>query len=166
MSQTIVNRKTLAKVLGISVRTVANLETDGVVQPVERGQPGRSSTFDLAQAVPAYIAHETPNGRTEARARKELANAKLAELKLAKERGELVKLDDVLRECSVFDRALVAKLRAIPNRAVNLGIVDRVRAAQLDALIRELREEISNWKHIEDGQQAIDDAEPIEGDAQ
>jgi phage terminase Nu1 subunit (DNA packaging protein) len=148
MTDLLVDRRTLATVLNCSTRHLINLEAEGVIVPHAKGRAGRASTYDLRVCVPAFLAHVSRNGpsaKSEAKARRDLATAQLAELKLQKELRQLVAIDDVAHQGQVFAKAITAKLRTIPNRAVNVGILAREHAHELRGLIREVQGEIASW---------------------
>ncbi len=50
-----VDRPTLARVLGVSVRSIDRLETSGILVPVGKPRRGTPSRYDLVIAVPAFI---------------------------------------------------------------------------------------------------------------
>jgi len=81
-------------------------------------------------------APERPIVRLDALDRKRTADAQLAELKLARERGELVPAADVesawLEVCDAVREALLG----VPAELVAEGIVPAVREADADAVVR------------------------------
>jgi phage terminase Nu1 subunit (DNA packaging protein) len=95
----IVRRPEAQKILGLAARSFARLEAEGVIVPSSRGRPGKASSYDLAVVVPQYIQHlKSVSGQSAeraARARRDLAVAKLNELKLRERRGELAEVKDV-----------------------------------------------------------------------
>jgi len=84
----------------------------------------------------------------EARARKVAAEAEIAELELAKVRGELVVADDVVTAWSDTLASLKAKLVSVPSKAAPIVASDDTAGGcqkVLDDLIREALEELSNY---------------------
>jgi phage terminase Nu1 subunit (DNA packaging protein) len=143
----IVNRKALAQVLGVSVRHLANLEADGVIRATSRKRGAHGSQFDLTQAVPAYVAHVSAQAEPgDARRRKDSAAAHLMELRAAEKAGTQVSAQAVIDQGVAFAKAVQAKLRSIPSRAVNTAAIPRESAAPLKAVIHDVLREISEWK--------------------
>lgn len=89
-----VARQKLANLFGVDVRTIKNL--------VDEGMPKRArGRFDLAVCVPWYLERERERARGNkglndldlARQRKTVAEARLAELNLAKEEAHLIPME-------------------------------------------------------------------------
>lgn len=84
----------------------------------------------------------------EARARKVAAEAEIAELELAKVRGDLVVAEDVISAWSDTLSSLKAKLISIPSKAAPIvAVEDNAGVCQhlIEDLIREALEELSNY---------------------
>ena len=84
----------------------------------------------------------------EARTRKVNAEAEIAELELAKIRGELVVAEDVVKAWEDVLGALKAKLMAIPTKGAPVVATESEAGkcqAILEDLIREALEELSNY---------------------
>lgn len=84
----------------------------------------------------------------EARARKVAAEAEIAELELAKVRGDLVIAEDVISAWSETLAGLKAKLISIPSKAAPIvAVEDNAGVCQhiIEDLIREALEELSNY---------------------
>lgn len=84
----------------------------------------------------------------EARARKVTAEAEIAELELAKVKGELVVADDVIKAWSDTLMGMKAKIMAIPSKAAPImAAEDTAGGCQkiLEELVREALEELSNY---------------------
>lgn len=130
----------LARLLGITARTVRNLAQE---RTIERAAPGR---FSASAAIQAYIAHRersaTRRGggdraaKESAEARLKQAQAEAAEIKAATLRGELVPAAEVTSAWASILRDVRAALLAVPSRV----------GARLPALtahdIREIENEI------------------------
>jgi len=146
----IVDRRQLAKILGVSVRHIATLEADGVIVPVLRGKGGRASTYALETVVPSYITSFSSApavGRDrEARGRRDDAAARLMELRIAEQQGRLVDIETVIRDGRSHVLGWTAMVRSLPRQAVNTGVVTRENESRLAALCRQLLLEISKWK--------------------
>ena len=69
----------------------------------------------------------------EAKRRKELANAEMAELNLAKEQGKVVDLEELERSLAHRFAELSSRIRKVPERVVN-----RVLASESEAEVKEI----------------------------
>jgi phage terminase Nu1 subunit (DNA packaging protein) len=161
----LVTRAQLAKVLGVSVRTVANLEADEVLEPKRRGRGGRASLYDLKVAVPDYIAH-VEHGKPgaadkEARTRKDLATARLTELRYQREAGEMVPRDEAVFQGQQFSKAVAVGVRSIPRRLTHAGVIGREQEPAAAAVCRDLLKGMATWKGVEDTDRAIAEAESL-----
>lgn len=147
-----VDRAQLARLLGISTRQVSYLESDGILKPMKRGKGGRASRFDALEVVPAYIARLTAeDGDTLApRDRKDLAQARLTELRVQRETGVLIERDLVVRAGQQYTRAWVAKLRVLPRQLANAGLIPLDLIPAIEARIRALQEDIAAWRVPDD----------------
>jgi hypothetical protein len=139
----------------MGLRTFDRLESEGVIAAASPGRGGRPSLYDLTVTVPAYLAHERKRlgagvPAEDARARRDRSQAELNELRLAEHRKELLPRERVVIEGQAFAKALQAKLRALPRRMVQAGIVTREHEPAAAALVREALEEISRWTSMAD----------------
>ena len=144
--QWLVTRPELAQVLGCSERQVTRLEAARVLKPAALGRGGRGSLFDLRVVVPAYVAHVRAERPQTARERRDSSAAELNELRLARERRELVPVADVVRDGQAFVVATMAKIKALPSRMVRAGLVDETAAVRVAELLGEARQEIAAWQ--------------------
>lgn len=69
----------------------------------------------------------------EAKRRKELANAEMAELNLAKEQGKVVDLEELERSLSHRFAEMTSRIRKVPERVVN-----RVLASETEVEVKEI----------------------------
>lgn len=134
LSQASVND--LAKCLGITARRVQQLTAEGVIPKTDRG------SYDLAAAVPAFIAHlrDRASGGLGDQKRLIKAKARLAEIEVEKAEGELVSLSavgDVWSEAIVNARN---RLRGIPSKAAPLVAVE-TRPEECQAILLTLVDE-------------------------
>ena len=130
--KSIVNQKELADILGVSSPTVATrVEREGL--PVLRkGSSGKPSEFDLKEVVPWLIAQEQASVSTNEESpkaistRKLKAEADLAEIKLAKEAGAVVLIEDALELTAEAIATLRSQLLQLPSRLtpIVLGLTD------------------------------------------
>lgn len=161
----LVTRAQLAKVLGISLRKVTELEQTEVLVPKRLGRGGRPSLYDLALAVPAYIGHvsdgsKVANPERDARTRKDVAQAVLTELRIAKEEGSMVSRDDVVQQGQAFAKGLSATIRGLPRRATQAGAIERNQEPALAEICRDVLTEISSWKGFVDAERASKNGSP------
>jgi len=154
----VVDRRALARLFGCSLRHVTELEAERVIVPLRRGRGGRPSTYALDAAVPAYLRRmteaPTSGAEREARARRDRAQARLTELRIAKEEGALVSREDVVLAGQALLKGLQAQIRALPRRLVQAGVLDPAREAAAAALLRELQIEIARWTTLADAERA------------
>lgn len=111
-------RKELADLLGLKPRQIDNL----VVEGIPRRKAGRSYDYG-ADAVAWYFRRKLealesarPPSLDEARARKETAQAELAEYQLDEVRGQMIKKADSVAQVSRVYDLLRAKLLNVPGR--------------------------------------------------
>lgn len=155
-----IHRPLAVRLLGVSDRTFTRLESEGVISAKEAGAGGRQSVYDAPAMVAAYIAHverKLTGSNDTPRDRRDRSQAELNELRLARERSELLPRDQVVREGQAFIKAAMAKLRAIPPRLVRAGAIERSAEGTVTALIREAQEEIARWQNAIDLQNAVAD---------
>ena len=140
--------------VGIKLRTWAELEAAGIVAATRPGRGGRPSLYDLRVTVPSYIAHvsqaRSPASDREARARRDRAQGELVELTIAERRRHLLPREQVVLEGQAFVKALVAKLRVLPRQLVQAGVIPQLAEPSVAALVREALDEISRWASMLD----------------
>lgn len=143
-----VNRAGLARILGCSLRTVTTLEAEQVFVPSVRGKAGKGSVYVLEECVPNFIAYRTAGTKAadeNSRSRRDRSQAELNELRLAKERGELLPRDQVVSKGQAYVSRVMAKLRSLPSRAVQEGTIMASSVAGVEALIEEAVLEMAGW---------------------
>jgi phage terminase Nu1 subunit (DNA packaging protein) len=149
-----VDRHDMLGILGVSERTFGRLERSRVVSPETRGRGGRASRYAVASTVQAYLAHATrpPSGTDEssARARRDLSQARLGELKLAREQGELVPRDEVVAEAKSAVMAIRTRFVQLPRQMGQAGIITREQEIAVTALVNEALRELSEWRWAKD----------------
>lgn len=143
----IVSAKTLAEWLDLSAVRVAALAREGVFpREGDRDYPLRAS-------IRAYVVYcrDNPSGRrianpdlADEKLRLTRAQADMAELQAARNRGELIPLDDVRREWAWVAVDLRARLLAVAPRVASALALDRVAAARLDEELRSALEDIAD----------------------
>ena len=123
-----VTTKFLAEVLGLAASVVSRLYQTRVI--IQNGRRGR---YDLRDAIPKYLQSIRSSGTAEAGARLKITQREKLEIQNAKERGELVRVDDA---AEVFRQACIswrAGASAIPRRMAN-GLTPAARKALTDEL--------------------------------
>jgi transcriptional regulator with XRE-family HTH domain len=155
---------TLTRMMGVNRRTlVARLEG---VTPVKTGHEGK--LYRLSDALQGFISQPLRGQEAEAladvRARKLEAETGLAELKLQKERGEVVPHADALSDLTDVIRSLHQQLtQAMPQRLAPAlsRVKSPARAAELlreelERVFAELRKEhaarLAEWDEAEAGE--------------
>lgn len=148
-----IERRDARKILGgVPERTFAKLEADGVIVAMQRGRGRRSSLYDLRVIVPAYVAHvssQKVGDDRAARARRDDAQAKLHELRLARERGELIRRAPTIAEARTIVHAAKARLLALPHQLEQHGACTAEGKQLAEGIVREALEELSRWSLYE-----------------
>ena len=101
----------LAELLGLTQAVVSRLYQSRVII-----QNGRRGKYDIFDAIPKYLQSIRTSGTADAGARLKITQREQLEIQNAKERGELVKVDDA---AEVFRQACIswrAGASAIPRR--------------------------------------------------
>ena len=132
MENGIYNLEDIARLLGRQPKTIRAWIDKGcpVVEAGGSGKPWQLNLADIVQWREQRISEQATQTRDdpeldEARRRKLVAAAKLAELALEKARGEVMPADAVLTTWQSLVLNFRAKMRAIPNTmAPRLAIVD------------------------------------------
>jgi terminase small subunit / prophage DNA-packing protein len=126
-----VSLPTLAKTLGLSVRSINQLAVAGVVVRTGRGE------YDLQASVRNYIAKmKAPEG--DSKERLTAAQADLAELKLQEARNELVQASEVETKWASILSSLRASFMGIPARVqTQLGHLSQHDVELIDREIRD-----------------------------
>jgi hypothetical protein len=153
------------RLLGISERHFVRFEAAGLVKPTTPAAGRRPARYDVAELVQAFVKWKV--GSVEpARDRRDRSQAEWLELKLARERLELLPRDQVIREGRAFVAATMAKLRALPSRMVRAGMIDAAAQPDVAALLREVQGEIDRWTSLLDLRAAaLNGDAPVRDDA-
>lgn len=138
----------LARLFGVTTRTIRSLAQQGAVVRAGRG------SFDFAASVKRYVEHlrETAKGRGDQKTVAALASqrTRLAReqadgvaLKNAQLRGELVEASAVEREWSEVLRGVRAAMLTVPSRVQRrLPTLSLTEVATIDAEVRDLLSEV------------------------
>ena len=137
------------RLLGVSDRTFARLESEGVIRALAAGKGRRQSVYDAPRLVSAYLGHMERKLRASnesPRDRRDRSQAELYELRLARERRGLLPRDQVVLAGQAFVKAVVAKLRALPSTLLRAGAIQAPAVAAVEQVIREAQEEMARWR--------------------
>jgi len=154
----LLTRQQLASALGVVPGTVTRWERDGCPVAKKRSR-GQATLFDRA-AVEAWRdqvdAIKKAEGLSLEQERALLARAQRekVEMENAVRRGELWPMDLVILEGHHFAKALVAKVRLIPLRLIQAGIIAREQETAVLAQVTDILDDISQWKTVADTQKA------------
>ena len=142
----VLDRVQLAEALGVHPDTITDYTRKGM-PVITLGGHGKAAAYDLVACGAWWRDQQGKNAKDIAQTRAFNANAELAELKLLRERGELLAREDVVKDGQAYTKAWANNIRAIARRARQAGIVTTPQAeADLNALCRQLLIDISNWK--------------------
>lgn len=138
----IVTTKELSNALGLTERRIQELENENIIKKIERNK------WDLTLCIDDYLNYKIKLATasfelSEARAKKELADAELKELKLAKEKGEVVEIYRLQKDLSDIAATISNRLYSLPhkiNRAINLS--DEIN----EAIIKEVENILTELK--------------------
>jgi hypothetical protein len=149
----VVTRDELRRLLGTSERTLSRLVTLGVIRPRRRARGTTGGTYELTQAVPAFLRHarESTGSTGAARDARDRSQAELNLLHLAKERRAILPRAQVVAEGQAYIAATAGKLRAIPGRAVQAGSVAEERQGELEDLIEATIGELAQLRQMHHG---------------
>ena len=134
----LVTQPQVAKIFRKNVRTIQRWEEEGFPRA-----PGKKVLYSLPDCIEWVLANEQKGDFNEARTKKTEAEAQIKELELARLRGEMVPVSDVLAMVAGPIEAVDAKLRTMPRlKAKAWSRRLKITQAEAIALIRELAEEV------------------------
>lgn len=143
-----VNRVQLAELLGVHPDRVTHYARQGM--PVEvAGGRGRESTYD-AVACLTWWRDKNTDGKDAAQARALNASAELNELKLEEAKRNLVPRAQVITEGKAYTMAWSKKVRSLPRRLVQQGVIPRDKEAAAAEVCADVLRDIASWKTIAD----------------
>jgi phage terminase Nu1 subunit (DNA packaging protein) len=143
-----ISRPEAVQLIGVSTRTFDRLEAEGVVQPVTRRHGSLGATYDAVDVVARYVACRESRiaASTEApRDRRDASQADLNELRLQRERSEVLPREQVVDEGQAYVAAVTARLRALAPRLVQEGVVPAESKAAVSAMVEEAIDEMAGW---------------------
>jgi hypothetical protein len=153
----LVPRGTAARVLAISARSYERLEAAGVVKAQTAGKRGKPASYDLLVIVPAFLRHLQEAKPESPRDARDRTQAELNELKLARERRQLLPRETVISEGQAYITATTAKLRSLAPRLVQAGAVPASAQATVETMLEEAVSEMARWTTALELLQAEDD---------
>ncbi|MGP1484884.1 MAG: hypothetical protein ACTTJC_02095 [Campylobacter sp.] len=138
-----VDTNELSAALGITQRRVQDLENQGIFTKLARNQ------WDLTKCIDDYVEYKVRSATqnfelSQARAKKELAEAELKELALAEKKGEVIAIERLEKDLSDIAATLSNKLYTLPQkikRVINLS--DEVESAiknEVESVLLELKD--------------------------
>lgn len=148
----------LAELVGCSARYVRKLATDGKLHRVGR------NTFVLGEALPAMIEEMNAGGGgakqlMAERVRKLAADATLAELTLAKAKGEVALVSEFERGQSIRFALIRARMLQVPQRAVVQIVAERDESKIKAVLFAEINEALTDAADEELNENEIEENE-------
>jgi len=144
----VVDRQHLARLLGVHADTVTHFTRDGM-PALHKGGRGRESQYDAAACVIWWREHRAQlNAKETAVTRAFTATAEEKELRVAKERRDLVPRADVVHAGQTYTRAWATEVRTLPRRLIERGLVAREHEAAVTAMCRDILVEISGWRTL------------------
>lgn len=143
------SRAGVKALLGISDSEMSNLLQQGL-PAIDRGRPGVSGTYDPIAVQEWYESHKGKKVKTadmqESRARKEAAQARMAELELEELEGKVVRIEEVAAQVETEYIRVRSKLLSLPTKASGLVLGMSTQADiqdVLDTLVREVLDELA-----------------------
>lgn len=136
--------------MGVHPDTVSDYTRSGM--PVlKKGGHGRESTYDLVACLTWHRTRFGTNAKEAAQTEVYETQALLNRMKIAAQRGELVPRAAVVLQGQSYTKAWMAKVRALPRRMTNAGVIERGEEPAVRELVLDLLSEISTgWKVLED----------------
>lgn len=140
------NQKNMAKILGVTTRTIRNLEDEGIFEQLESG------LYSIPSVVQSYLEYKISSvpGNSDMMAERQRLvriTADRKDLQLQREKGDLLRADRAMAVWGAVCQSIRAKLLVIPTKVAPLvmpmktipEIKDRIETA-----IYEVLSEISN----------------------
>lgn len=137
-----INKAELARAFGVSTTAIDNWLSRGCPYVAAPDRPGKAYRFNLAAVVAWRIERLTETAATaggdvdlaEAKRRRAVAEAELAELDLAERRGDLLARDDVDAAMTGAFARVRARMLALPS-AVAAAAADEAEPGRVQALL-------------------------------
>lgn len=146
-------RQQLADLLGVTPNHITKLMEQGLPCAQVGGGRGKPSQFDVVACLAWWrerqAATDADSGTSAREAYLQALTARVQQ-DIAVRAGELVSRDEVILAGQGYTKAWTAKVRALPRRAVQEGVIQPKQEAALTRLCRELLTEIAGWKTVAD----------------
>ena len=142
-----VNRQQLAQLLGVHPDTVTDFARSGM-PVIERGGAGRESVYDAVECLTWWRERQGKNAKEAAQTRAYEATAALNEQRLQERRKELVARDQVILAGQSYTKAWTAKVRALPRRFVEAGVLTREQEEAAAKVCRDVLTEIASMRMV------------------
>jgi phage terminase Nu1 subunit (DNA packaging protein) len=144
------NRKKLAAILGVDVKTIDSMVQKGLPYLRRPDAHDRSWEFDTAAVLRWMVGADTDDRLKQARARKAKAEASLRELQYGEQAGYLVHRDKIVERVVAGDAIVKSHLLALPARVAQLiaietdvEVVEKILRKEMDAALDQLNKD---WK--------------------
>lgn len=144
-----VNRVQLSALVGVHEDTISDMTRRGM--PVKNsGGRGVESVYDAVDCLDWWRSQQGKNKKEIEQTRFFAAQADTAEMKLARERKDLVSRQDVVRAGRAYTLGWSTQLQTLAARARQAGVIRPDQEAGLDRLARETLSDIAAWKTLSD----------------
>lgn len=141
-----VNRIQLGLLLGVHPDTVTDYIRQGM-PVVTAGGRGKESVYDAIACLDWWRQRQGKNAKEAAQTRSYDASAKLNELKLQRERGELYSRDELILDGQAYTKGWTSKVRALPRQLRQAGVLTTAeQEAHAAAICRQILADIAGWK--------------------
>jgi hypothetical protein len=160
-SRLVAPRPVMVRALGLSPRSFDRLVASGVLHPVTPRHGRRSSTFDVAATVRAYLAYreeKISDSLENPRDRRDRAIAEWTELRISRERALLLPREQVVAEGQRYIAAVQARLRSIAPRLRQETKIDEAIGVKVDEMLEEAIAEMAGWHTMLDLLTTTEDA--------
>jgi phage terminase Nu1 subunit (DNA packaging protein) len=144
-----VNRQQLAELMGVHPDTVTDYARSGM-PVIARGGAGREGVYDAVACLDWWRSQQGKNAKEAAQTRAYEATAALNEQRLQERRKELLERDQVVLAGQGYTKAWTAKVRALPRRFIEAGLLTREQEAAAATVCRDVLMEIASWKTLDD----------------
>lgn len=143
----LVTRQQLGALMGVHPDTVTDYVREGM-PVVTRGGRGKESEYDSVKCLAWWREKLGTNKKETAQARAANASAQLNELKIQREREELLPRDKVVLAGQAVVKQWTSTIRGLPRRLTQSGILQRAQEPAVAQLLADLLREISQWRPV------------------
>lgn len=143
----ILSRQQLAGLMGVHADTVTDYVREGM-PVVTRGGRGKESEYDALKCMAWWREQQGSNAKEAAQARAANASAQLNEMKIQRERGELLPRAQIVLEGQAIVKQWATAVRGLPRRMTQSGVIQRAQEPAVTALCADFLREISEWRPL------------------